>query len=243
MLAFALLTLSMCCVQIADSIPSKILPSKAKRTKTSKKNKGKRSSGPSTTSTKRPLDNEGSTSVAIDLTVDDGPEPKRHKKVCIHLLLKLVCLLPALQGGSKEKSAIYYFFEQVDQDEHGNKEDGTKYFKCWLGNRKTVKMTKKMKYSTNSEFHLPSNQSCFHTSLAMKSHLEKNFPAHWSLYKALDKRDGPATKAEVEYAQGKRALDATAAKKYMDELDKIQGNIREMLLRQAAAAEVRAFES
>jgi hypothetical protein len=77
----------------------------------------------------------------------------------------------------------------------------------------------------------------------MKSHLEKTFPAHWSLYKALDKHDGPATKVEVEYAQGKRALDATAAKRYMDELEKIQGNICEMLLRQAAAAEVHTFGS
>jgi hypothetical protein len=47
----------------------------------------------------------------------------------------------------------------------------------------------------------------------------------------------------VKYAQGERVLNATTAKKYMDELEKIQGNIREMLLRQAAVAKGCTFES
>jgi hypothetical protein len=50
--AFTLLILCTCCVQIADSIPSKILPTKSKRMNVFKKKKGKRPSGTSTRSNK-----------------------------------------------------------------------------------------------------------------------------------------------------------------------------------------------
>ena len=96
------------------------------------------------------------------------------------------------------------------------------YFKCWLGARKTVKITKASKHNTNS----------------LKNHLERKFPTQWSLYQVLQACNDPPTPAELDFAQGKQQFDAETAKTYLNKLQKIQGNIKEMLLKQAAAAEV-----
>jgi hypothetical protein len=66
----------------------------------------------------------------------------------------------------------------------------------------------------------------------------RTFPAHWRLYQVLEKRDGPPTQEEIDIARGKKVMDKEAVKVYMEELDNISQNIRDMMERQAAASEV-----
>lgn len=51
------------------------------------------------------------------------------------------------KGPLRKRNAIYHFFEEVSEDEHGNTEEGTKYYKSWHGNRKILKITAKMNNS------------------------------------------------------------------------------------------------
>jgi len=69
------------------------------------------------------------------------------------------------QGGEK-RNPVYLFYEAVDADEDGEHgEDGNKYYKCYHGNRKILKVTKKMNGSLNGEFKVALCFSPTHLSL------------------------------------------------------------------------------
>jgi hypothetical protein len=53
------------------------------------------------------------------------------------------------QKGSTRSNPIYLFYQDVEADTDGSKEEGATYFKCYLGNRKIQKITKKMNGSLN----------------------------------------------------------------------------------------------
>jgi hypothetical protein len=68
-----------------------------------------------------------------------------------------------------------------------------------------------------------------HACPGLKGHLMRHFPAHWRLYQVLEKRDGPPTQEETDIARGAKPMDANAAKVYVEQLDQISNNIRDML--------------
>ena len=59
-------------------------------------------------------------------------------------------------------------------------------------------------------------------------HLQRTFPALYQLYEVLAKRDSPPTQEEIDIATGKKKMDDTLAKKYLNELETISRNVREM---------------
>ncbi|KAJ3517257.1 hypothetical protein NLJ89_g623 [Agrocybe chaxingu] len=124
---------------------------------------------------------------------------------------------PSKMAG-KTSNPIYLFYEKVTTDADGTTSDGTKYFKCYHGTRKTVKITKGMKGSLNN----------------LVGHLQRSFPAHHRLYEVLAKRGSPPTKEEIEIASGKKRMDDALVKKYLNELETISKNIREMFEQQLA---------
>ena len=67
----------------------------------------------------------------------------------------------------------------------------------------------------------------------------RSFPAHYRLYEVLYKRKEPPTPDEIELAQGRKAMNADIAKAYVEKLESISNNIRDLLEKQAAAKEVR----
>jgi hypothetical protein len=54
-----------------------------------------------------------------------------------------------VQNGVGRRNPIYLFFEDVAGNPDGSSEEGVKYWKCWLGNRKVLKVTRAMNYSIN----------------------------------------------------------------------------------------------
>lgn len=72
-------------------------------------------------------------------------------------------------------------------------------------------------------------------------HLERHFPAHHRLFELLLKRDSPPTDDERAYANATRTLSSDVAKQYLEKLDAVNQNIKQMFERQAAASEVSAF--
>ena len=62
------------------------------------------------------------------------------------------------------RNAIYYFFEKVDENADGSAEEGARYYKCYLGNRKIFKIGRKMNYNTNgaSDFTIECSPSLMH---------------------------------------------------------------------------------
>ncbi|CAA7267605.1 unnamed protein product [Cyclocybe aegerita] len=109
---------------------------------------------------------------------------------------------PSKMAG-KTSNPIYRFYKKVTTDADGMTSDGTKYFKCYHGTRKTVKITKGMKGSLNN----------------LVGHLQRPFPAHHCLYEVLAKRRSPLTKEEIEIASGKKRMDDALVKKYLNELE------------------------
>ncbi|CAA7268096.1 unnamed protein product [Cyclocybe aegerita] len=124
---------------------------------------------------------------------------------------------PSKMAG-KTSNPIYLFYKKVTTDADGTTGDGTKYFKCYHGTRKTVKITKGMKGSLNN----------------LVGHLQRSFPAHHRLYEVLAKRGSPLTKEEIEIASGKKRMDDALVKKYLNELETISKNICEMFKQQLA---------
>ncbi|KAJ7772497.1 hypothetical protein B0H14DRAFT_3590062 [Mycena olivaceomarginata] len=58
---------------------------------------------------------------------------------------------PAPAAKSKKSNSIYLFYEDpTDCDAKGEKDEGAKYYKCYLGNREIVKLTKGSNQNTNS---------------------------------------------------------------------------------------------
>jgi hypothetical protein len=49
----------------------------------------------------------------------------------------------------RKRNPIYYFFEEVDQHGDGSVEEGARYYKCYLGNRKVLKIGRKMNHNTH----------------------------------------------------------------------------------------------
>jgi hypothetical protein len=129
----------------------------------------------------------------------------------------------------------------VDCDDNGKKEDGATYFKCYLGSRKTVKVTKAMKHSINRVFPFILKLSILLADIenfvALKTLLSK-FPAHNRLYEVLQKRGTPPTSAEIEFTKGAKVITDAAAQTYLDELNKLTGTLEVLWAKQTAASKV-----
>ncbi|KAJ3533021.1 hypothetical protein NMY22_g7505 [Coprinellus aureogranulatus] len=97
-------------------------------------------------------------------------------------------------GLGKHRSPIYLFFEEVATDSSGNKTEGTRYYKCYHGQRRTLAITKKMKSNTKH----------------MVEHLRTSFKTMHQLFVDLQDRKAPATAAEVALASATEDRDDPA---------------------------------
>jgi hypothetical protein len=77
-----------------------------------------------------------------------------------------------------------------------------------------------------------------HVSSDLKNHLQRHFAAHFRLYELIQRRKTPPTSEELDIMQGKTVLDGNIARKYLEDLERIDKNIRDMFEKQSAAAEV-----
>ncbi|KAJ7932220.1 hypothetical protein B0H13DRAFT_1520766, partial [Mycena leptocephala] len=73
--------------------------------------------------------------------------------------------------------------------------------------------------------------------LGLQSHLQSHFIAHYRLFKVLNGRDTPPTDVELAVARGKTPMTPELAAEYLQSLESISSNIREMFQKQAAASE------
>jgi hypothetical protein len=123
----------------------------------------------------------------------------------------------------------------------GSSEEGVKYWKCWLGNRKILKVTRAMNYSINGMCSLLSSRKpcvSYTSFVGLKNHLQRTFPAHYRLYEVLKKENRSPTAEETLIIQGCKVLDEVSAQSYLKKLDNISNNIRDMLEKQAALKKV-----
>ncbi|KAJ7856960.1 hypothetical protein B0H14DRAFT_3135922 [Mycena olivaceomarginata] len=112
--------------ELADSLPSKTLPESSRRPKDSappkKKSKGK-GKAPDPLAASSSIHNIPSTSS------QPVPQPPKARR--------------------KTRNPIYYFFEEVNENSDGSVEENARYFKCYLGNRRVLKIGQKMNGSTH----------------------------------------------------------------------------------------------
>jgi hypothetical protein len=151
----------------------------------------------------------------------------------------ILCLNISHIEQQKKRNPIYYFFEEVSQNADGSVEEGARYYKCHLGNRKVLKIGRKMNYNTNgaATFSVSSSYLIKYIS-GLQSHLSTHFVAHYRLYKVLNSRDAPPTEVELAVARGNTPVTAEMAAEYLQKLDSISTNIKEMFQKQGAASEV-----
>ncbi|KAJ7845133.1 hypothetical protein B0H14DRAFT_3455163 [Mycena olivaceomarginata] len=193
--------------ELAASLPSKTISPRShsragKPPKKKSKGKGKAVEPPvpssSSLNTPSELNPIGATS--IPAVAPNPPKPPRRKR-----------------------NPIHYFFEEVDQHGDGSVEEGARYYKCYLSNRKVLKIGRKMNHNTHG----------------LQSHLQSHFIAHYRLYKVLNSRNGPPTDVELAVARGKTPVTAEMAAEYLQNLESISSNIKDMFEKQAAASEAR----
>ncbi|KAJ7504988.1 hypothetical protein B0H11DRAFT_1905059 [Mycena galericulata] len=117
--------------ELADSLPTKTIPENSRRRRTDPKPPKEKSKGKA--KAMDPPVQSGSDNPSIP--VQPPVVRKQHK-------------------ASKPRNAIFHFFEEVDQNSDGSVEDGTRYYKCYLGNRKVFKIGRKMNYNTHGMFYI-----------------------------------------------------------------------------------------
>ncbi|KAF7333142.1 Transposase-like protein [Mycena venus] len=122
---------------------------------------------------------------------------------------------------SNNRNPIYHFYEKLTTNADSEEEEGTVYWKCWHGNRKTFKITEAMHHNTSK----------------LQQHLRKHFKPLYRLYQVLYKRDSPPTSDELALAEGTKLMDDDIAAEYALKADQLNMNIKEMFAKQAAAAE------
>jgi hypothetical protein len=86
--------------------------------------------------------------------------------------------------------------------------------------------------------HYISQYSFSHVSTDLKNHLQRHFAAHFRLYELIQRHKTSPTSEELDIMQGKTVLDGNVARKYLEDLERIDNNIRDMFEKQSAAAEV-----
>ncbi|KAJ7773533.1 hypothetical protein B0H14DRAFT_3508775 [Mycena olivaceomarginata] len=191
--------------ELAASLPSKTIPRSrsGKPPKKKSKGKGKAVEPPvpsSSSSSNAPSELNPTGATSSPAVAPNPPKPPRRKR-----------------------NPIYYFFEEFDQHGDGSVEEGARYYKCYLGNRKVLKIGRKMNHNTHG----------------LQSHLQSHFIAHYRLYKVLNSRAGPPTDVELAVARGKTPVTAEMAAEYLQNLESISSNIKDMFEKQAAASEAR----
>ena len=133
------------------------------------------------------------------------------------------------QGGGKQ-NPIYLFYEQVDvnQDREVG-EEGDKHYKCYHGSRKTLTITKNMKFSLNGMFKFVIYISVDHLTRCqgLIGHLKTLFPHMYQLYLVLKGHNMPPTPDEILYASGKKQYDSSTHANYIKRLDSQVAGIKE----------------
>ncbi|KAF7372351.1 Transposase-like protein [Mycena venus] len=183
--------------ELADSLPTKTVPEKSQRRRTEKPPR-KKSKGRA--------------------KATDPPEEPITSTPPVPVQQPSVPMKPKVQ---KVRNAIYYFFEKVDANADGSVEEGARYYKCYLRNRKVFKIGRKMNYNTNG----------------LQSHLRSHFLANYRLFKVLNSRDTPPTDVELALARGSMPMTPEKAIEYLAQLDSISNDIKEMFEKQAAASD------
>ena len=218
-------------VQLADSLPSKTVPSNVHRQQSaSAKAKGKR---PAKKWKSQPAEPSQVPQVVSHIQAKE--------KVTLGHSLKLYFLadreLQVGQGGGK-RNPIYLFYEQVDVNQDGKVgEEGDKHYKCYHGNRKTLTITKQMKTSLNGMFDI----DIFHifeiiwqTGQGLIGHLKTSFPHMYQLYLVMKGNNTPPTLDEIMYALGKKPFDSSIHANYIQRLDAQVAGIKEAFAKQQA---------
>jgi hypothetical protein len=77
-----------------------------------------------------------------------------------------------------------------------------------------------------------------HTAPGLQLHLQTHFLAHYRLFKVLNNRDGPPTSEELALARRSAQMTPEMAVQYLEKLDAISNNVKEIFEKQAAAANV-----
>ncbi|KAJ7712733.1 hypothetical protein B0H16DRAFT_554505 [Mycena metata] len=127
---------------------------------------------------------------------------------------------PAKKIG-RYRNPIYHFYEEVDTDADRSKEENARYYKSWLGNRKTLKVTEKSNHNTSK----------------LQSHLEKHFKPHYRLFQVLKDRETLPMPDELQLARGSKVMDDSIAAVYAKKAEQLNKNIKAMFEKQAAVAE------
>ncbi|KAJ7876970.1 hypothetical protein B0H13DRAFT_2347391 [Mycena leptocephala] len=185
--------------ELADSLPTKTIPENSRRRHRSNQPPKKKVKGKAK-ATDPPEQPDSSTQPSTPVQPSTAPKKR---------------------NTPKSRNAIYYFFEEVDQHADGSVEEGARYYKCYLGNRKVLKIGCKMNHNTHG----------------LQSHLQSHFLAHYRLFKILNSRNTPPTDIELALARGSTPMTPEKTAEYLDQLDLISNNIKEMFERQATASE------
>ncbi|KAJ7088224.1 hypothetical protein C8R43DRAFT_298081 [Mycena crocata] len=186
--------------EVADSLPSKTVnKGKARATNPAPKKRVKKSA-PSAPSASAEASSSSSGAAAGPSSATPPAGPSKQSQ----------------SGAGKQKNPIYLFFEPVTSDSDGSQAEGARYFKCFLGNREIVSITKSANHNTSK----------------LQKHLEATSKAHFRLFHVLWKRSEPPTAFEISLAKGVERMTDALTKEYQQKSDKISGNIKEMLQKQ-----------
>ncbi|KAG6826103.1 hypothetical protein H0H92_001129 [Tricholoma furcatifolium] len=119
-----------------------------------------------------------------------------------------------------KRNPIYLFYEQLSEAPDNRPMGKDNYYCCFHGNKKVLKVTEKMCYSTNG----------------LVSHLKANIPLMYRFYENLHNHVALPSPEEIEIATGRKSLSLTQVTSYMADLKKKTENIIDALQKQASLA-------
>ncbi|KAK6985093.1 hypothetical protein R3P38DRAFT_3210432 [Favolaschia claudopus] len=134
---------------------------------------------------------------------------------------------------SNNRSPIYLFYEDVECDSDGEKEDGSRYWKCRHGKRRIFTITKSMRDNTKGKLRYRLHgvvmtvvqvSSSTSKSILYTSTVSTRYSMH---------ENGSATAEEKAWAAGTTPMDEATKAKYANKIEELNKDIQQMFAKQA----------
>ncbi|KAE9406403.1 hypothetical protein BT96DRAFT_934156 [Gymnopus androsaceus JB14] len=126
----------------------------------------------------------------------------------------------SIKTDTKCTNHIRIFYKEVACPDPSPQTEGSKYYRCWLEEWATKTVTKWMRGNLNG----------------LIEYLQQKFPAHYQMYKVIQNQATGPTNDEINIAKGLKQLDATTAASYVESLNEVNKNIKNMFEQQGKEA-------
>ena len=223
--------------QLANVLPSKMVPARMRRAHAAKRKHSEKSAG---------NDPQRSEATTPCITPSSSVVVEGSSKETKQVSLFAECISTTNQNDLEISNPIYHFYLALQGAPQGIKaEHGDRFYQCYHGRKKILKVTKKMKYNLNGKVYVPSvNLSAFGLIFLILSGLTENLrscsPDMFKFYSYLKDHapQVPLSTKDKKIASGDIELSSAKLAEITQRHDACQQSLKNVFARQQEKATV-----